>query len=89
MSVMSTAESAIAATAMIVESGAVADHLLDEETRLEPYVVIERERDGTHVRKLTVAEKLAHSERTGTSVFMADEREQEEFFALLDRRAAR
>jgi hypothetical protein len=41
------------------------------------------------VRKLTVAEKLAHSEQTGASVFMADETEQEEFFGLLGRRAAR
>lgn len=79
----------MAATAMIVERTAVAEHLLDEETRVEPYVVLERGSQGMRVRKLTVAEKLAHSEQTGTSVFMADETEQEEFFGLLDRRAQR
>jgi hypothetical protein len=45
------------------------------------------EDDGGHtrVRKLTLLEKIAHSARTGASVFMADDREHEEFGALLDR----
>jgi hypothetical protein len=84
---VSSAERAAQASAMIVESSAVADHLLDEQTRVEPYVMLERGPAGTTVRKLTVAEKLAHSEQTGVSVFMADEHEQEEFFDLLDRRS--
>lgn len=66
-----------------------AGHLLDAVTRVEPYVVLVRGPQGMLVRKLTVAEKLAHSEQTGASVFMADETEQEEFFGLLGRRAAR
>lgn len=78
---------AAAATEMIVDRTAVAEHLLDDDTRVEPYVVLESSPEGMSVRKLTVAEKLAHSERTGASVFMADEAEQEEFFGLLDRRA--
>lgn len=85
MSAEETAASA--ATAMIVDRVAVAEHLLDQETRVEPYVVLERGPEGTLVRKLTVVEKLAHSEQTGASVFMADEEEQEEFFGLLNRRA--
>ena len=90
MGLMSASESAVAAaTAMIVDRSAVAEHLLDEERRLEPYVVLERGPQGTRVRKLTVAEKLANSEQTGASVFMADEAEQEKFFGLLDRRAER
>lgn len=90
MSLMSTSESASATvSAMIVDRTAVADHLLDEITRIEPYVVLERGRQGMRVRKLTVTEKLAHSEQTGASVFMADEDEQEEFFGLLGQRAAR
>ena len=90
MGSMDAAESiATAATAMIVDRPAVAEHLLDDETRVEPYLVLERGPEGMSVRKLTVAEKLAHSERTGASVFMADEAEQEEFFGLLDRRAER
>ncbi len=87
---MSANESAAATAAtMIVDRAAVAEHLLDDETRVERFVVLERGSEGTRVRKLTVAEKLAHSEQTGASVFMADDSEQEEFFGLLDRRAAR
>ncbi len=86
---MSANESAAATAAtMIVDRTAVAEHLIDDETRVEPFVVLERGSEGTRVRKLTVAEKLAHSEQTGASVFMADEGEQEELFGLLDRRAA-
>ncbi len=80
---MSTAEHAPQATAMVVERGVVAETLLDEETQYEPFVMLERKRGRTRVRKLTVPEKIAHSERTGVSVFMADEHEQEEFFDLL------
>lgn len=87
MDAVSTQESAVATTAMVVERTAVADHVLDEQTRIEPYVMLERGAEGTTVRKLTIAEKLAHSEQTGASVFMADESEQEEFFGLLERRA--
>lgn len=90
MGSMGTAEGAVAAaTAMIVDRTAVAEHLLDDETRIEPYVVLERGPEGVSVRKLTVAEKLAHSERTGASVFMADEAAQEEFFRLVEGRAER
>jgi len=87
---MSTVERVAASvSAMIVDRTAVAEHLLDAVTRVEPYVVLVRGPQGMLVRKLTVAEKLAHSEQTGASVFMADETEQEEFFGLLGRRAAR
>jgi len=87
--VSSAERSAAAVSAMIVDRTAVAEHLLDAVTRVEPYVVLVRGPQGMLVRKLTVAEKLAHSEQTGASVFMADETEQEEFFGLLGRRAAR
>ncbi len=90
MSIMSKSESAAPAVrAMVVDRTAVAEHLLDHETRIEPYVVLERGAEGMRVRKLTVAEKLAHSEQTGASVFMADEAEQDDFFALLARHAER
>jgi len=90
MKTMSTSETAAAAvSAMIVEPTAIAEHLLDAETSVEPYVMLERGPEGVRVRKLTVAEKLAHGEQTGASVFMADEAEQEEFFSLLDRQAER
>ena len=90
MSLMSTSESASATvSAMIVDRTAVAEHLLEAETRVEPYVVLERGPQGMRVRKLPVAEKLAQSEQTGASVFMADETEQEEFFGLLGQRASR
>ncbi len=80
---MSTAACAPQAAAMIVERAVVAVALLDEETRYEPFLMLEQDGAHTRVRKLTVPEKLAHSERTGASVFMADEHEQEEFFDLL------
>ena len=80
---MSTAERAPQTTAMIVERSVVADELLDEQTGIEPFVMLEDHGGRTRVRKLTVSEKLAHSERTGASVFMADEHEQQEFFDLL------
>ncbi len=83
MADMSTAERAPEATAMIVERAVVAETLLDEQTRYEPFVMLEDKGGHTRVRKLTMSEKLAHSERTGASVFMADEHEQEEFFDLL------
>ncbi len=86
---MSTAERAPQATAMIVERGVVAETLLGEETRYEPFVMLEDDGGHTRVRKLTIPEKLAHSERTGASVFMADEHDQEEFFSLLDAQAER
>lgn len=87
MTDMSTAERAPNATAMIVERGVVAEELLDEHTRIEPFLMLEDAGGRTRVRKLTIPEKIAHSERTGASVFMADEREHEEFWALLDARA--
>lgn len=87
MTPMGTAEHAADVTAMIVESKVVAGALLDDETRVEPYVVLERDSGQTRVRKLKVAEKLADSERTGESAFLADEGEQEAFFALLARQA--
>ena len=80
---MSTAERAPEVTAMIVERAVVAEALLDQDTQYEPFVMLEREGGRTRVRKLTMPEKIAHSERTGVSVFMADEQEQEEFFDLL------
>ncbi len=83
MPYMGTAEHAAPATAMIVERAVVAEDLLDEQTRIEPFVMLQGDGDHTRVRKLTIQEKLAHSERTGASVFMADEHEQEEFFDLL------
>ncbi len=87
MSGMSATQDPLAATAMIVEREAVADHLLDEQTEIEPFVLLESGPGGSRVRKLTIEEKLAHADRTGGSVFMADEHEQEEMFALLDRQA--
>jgi len=84
---MSTTQKPESATAMVVERAAVAGHLLDEQTVIEPFVMLESGSDGARVRKLTVAEKLAYSERTGVSVFMADEHEQKEFFSLLSSQA--
>lgn len=72
---------------MVVKREVVAEKLLDEEMRIEPFLMLEEDRGHTRVRRLTIPEKLAHSERTGASVFMADEREHEEFWALLDARA--
>jgi len=86
MASMSATQDPASATAMVVERGVVAEHLLDEQTKIEPVVVLDSAAEGARVRKLTVAEKLAHSERAGTSTFLADEHEQEQFFALLDRR---
>jgi len=80
---MSTAERAPQATTMIVDRAVVAEELLDEHTRIEPFLMLEDDGGSTRVRKLTIPEKIAHSERTGASVFMADEHEQEEFFDLL------
>lgn len=80
---MSTAERAPQATAMVVQRAVVAEELLDEEMRIEPFLMLEETGERTRVRRLTIPEKLAHSERTGASVFMADEREQEELFDLL------
>jgi hypothetical protein len=82
---MSTAQGPVSATAMVVERVAVAAHLLDEQTEIEPFVMLESTAAGPRARKLTVVEKLAHSERTGEGVFLADEHEQNDFFALLDR----
>ena len=87
MEAMSATQDPVSATAIVVERAAVAEHLLDAQTEIEPFVMLETAAEGARVRKLTVAEKLAHSERTETSVFLADEHEQEEFFALLDRQA--
>lgn len=70
-------------------NGGRSEELLEEQTSIEPFVMLEDESGHTRVRKLTVTEKLAHSERTGASVFMADEHEQEEFFSLLDSQAER
>ncbi len=84
---MSTAERAPQATAMIVQRAVVAEELLDEQTRIEPFVMLEEDGSRTRLRKLTIREKLAHSERTGASVFMADEHEHEQFWALLDSQA--
>jgi hypothetical protein len=68
---------------MVVERGAVAGHLLDEQTAIEPFVMLESAPAGPRVRKLTVEEKLAHSERTGGGVFLADDQEHDAFFDLL------
>jgi len=57
------------------------------EEDFEPFVLLEAGPNGPRVRKLTMPEKIAHSDRTGASVFMADEHEQEAFFGLLDRQA--
>ena len=42
---------------------------------------------GVTVRKLTIEEKIDHTERTGEATFLASEEEQDEYFAPLDRRA--
>jgi len=84
---MSATQNPVSATSMVIERAAVAEHLLDEQTEIEPFVMLESATEGARVRKLTVAEKLAHSERTDTPVFLADEHEQDEFFDLLKRRS--
>ena len=76
-------------TAMIVERDAVAPHLLDEETRIEPLVMLERGPDGTKVRKLTMREKLDYADRTEGSVFAGSGEELEEMFALMGAEAER
>ncbi len=68
---------------MVVERAVVADELLDEQTRIEPFLMLEDEGGRTRVRRLTIPEKITHSEHTGASVFLADEHEQEAFFDLL------
>jgi len=85
MQFMSATQDSLAATAMVVERQAVAEHLLDEQTEIEPFVMLESATGGARVRKLTVEEKLAHSERTGEGVFLADNQEHEDFWDLLDR----
>lgn len=87
MGSMSTIEDPVAATAMVVERGAVAAHLLDEQTQIEPFVMLESRSEGARVRKLTMVEKLDYADRTEGSVFMADEHEQREMFDLLKRRS--
>jgi hypothetical protein len=87
MHTMSAAERTFHARAMVVERAVVAEELLDEHTRIEPFLMLEDDSGHTRVRKLTLLEKIAHSERTGATVFMADDREHEEFWALLDSRA--
>ena len=72
-------------TAMIVEREAVAAHLLDEETRIEPLVMLQTGPDGTRVRKLSMREKLEHADRVDGSVFAASEEELDEMFDLLKR----
>lgn len=86
MGSMSTTQDPVSATAMVVERTAVAGHLLDEQTAIEPFVMLESGPAGPRVRRLTMAEKLAYADRTEGSVFMADEREQKEMFDLLKRR---
>ena len=54
---------------------------------LEPVVMLEPTKNGLTMRKLTVDEKIDHSERSGESAFLGSDEEQEEFFAALDRRA--
>ena len=87
MRFMSAAQDPLAATAMVVERQAVAGHLLDEQTEIEPFVMLESAPGGPRVRKLTMAEKLDYADRTEGSVFMADEHEQKEMFDLLKRRS--
>jgi len=89
MASMSTTQNPVMATAMVVERGAVAGRLLDEQTAIEPFVMLESAPAGPRVRKLTMVEKVDYADRTKGSVFMADEREHEEFWALLDSRADR
>jgi len=84
---MSTTQDPVSATAMVVERQAVAQHLLDEQTAIEPFVMLESASAGPRVRKLTMVEKLDYADRTGGSVFMADEHEQKEMFDLLKRRS--
>jgi hypothetical protein len=48
---------------------------------LEPLVMLEPTDSGLTVRKLTPAEKLAHTERTGEPAFLGSD---EEFDAFLD-----
>ena len=89
MAAVSAAQNPVTVTAMIVEREAVAPHLLDEETRIEPLVMLERGPDGTRVRKLTMREKLEHADRTEGSVFAASGEELMEMFALTDEQAVR
>ena len=81
-----TADELASVEAMVVPRESVSAALLDDTTRIEPYVVLQHERSGaTVVRKPTMAEKLAYADANDVSVFCADEREQEEMFALMER----
>ena len=54
---------------------------------LERVVMLEPTENGLTVRKLSPAEKIDHSERTGESAFLGSDEEQEAFFTALDERA--
>lgn len=53
----------------------------------EAIVMLEPTETGLTVRKLTVDEKIDHTERTGEPTFLGSDEEQDEYFAALDTRA--
>jgi hypothetical protein len=50
---------------------------------LEPVVMLEPTDDGLRVRKLTAAEKVAHSQRTGEAAFAGSDEELDALFAAI------
>lgn len=53
----------------------------------ESVVMLEPTETGLTVCKLTVDEKIDHTERTGEPTFLGSDEEQDEYFAALDTRA--
>jgi hypothetical protein len=50
---------------------------------LERFVMLEPTEQGLTLRRLTVEEKIDHSQQTGEAAFLGSDEEQEEFFAAL------
>jgi hypothetical protein len=69
---------------VLVPRSALAEELVsDEQLRYEPLVMLQVSERGVSARKLTMREKLAHTDHTGGSVFAGSEEELEEMFDLL------
>jgi hypothetical protein len=73
---------------VVVPRSALAEHLVaDAEVRHEPLVMLQVRAGGVAVRRLTMGEKLIHSDRTGGPVFAGSEQELAEMFGLLAEQA--
>jgi hypothetical protein len=60
-----------------------ADLLRAAGLELEPVVMLEPTENGLTVRRLTAAEKVAHTEATGEPAFLGSEEELDAYFAAI------